>query len=120
MRLAILFSSKPSLVVVAKACARSTKPLKFDESLVSAKNEAKAAFGNDIVLIEKFIESPRHIEIQVFADTHGNVVSLFERDCSLQRRHQKVIEEAPSPWYERRTSGNYGQGRLRCSFGRWL
>jgi len=69
----------------------------FDEALKSAKREAKAGFGDDRMLVEKFIERPRHIEIQVFADSHGNVVHLFERDCSIQRRHQKVIEEAPAP-----------------------
>ncbi|HHI82051.1 MAG TPA: ATP-grasp domain-containing protein, partial [Rhizobiales bacterium] len=69
----------------------------FDEALESCKREALSSFGDDRVLIEKFIENPRHIEIQIFADRHGNVVHLFERDCSLQRRHQKVIEEAPAP-----------------------
>ncbi|MGH6741692.1 MAG: acetyl/propionyl/methylcrotonyl-CoA carboxylase subunit alpha [Bradyrhizobium sp.] len=66
-------------------------------AIVSAKREAKAAFGDDRMLIEKYVDSPRHIEVQVIGDSHGNLVSLFERECTLQRRHQKVIEEAPSP-----------------------
>ncbi len=69
----------------------------FEAALASCQREAKSSFGNDDVLIEKYIQSPRHIEVQVFGDTHGNVVHMFERDCSLQRRHQKVIEEAPAP-----------------------
>lgn len=69
----------------------------FIDALASCQREATASFGNDHVLIEKYILTPRHIEVQVFGDTHGNVVHLFERDCSLQRRHQKVIEEAPAP-----------------------
>jgi 3-methylcrotonyl-CoA carboxylase alpha subunit len=69
----------------------------FSAALESAKREAKNSFGNDDVLIEKYLQTPRHIEIQVFADTHGNCVYLFERDCSVQRRHQKVLEEAPAP-----------------------
>jgi 3-methylcrotonyl-CoA carboxylase alpha subunit len=66
------------------------------EAVSSARREAASAFGNDRMLIEKYIAKPRHIEVQVFGDTHGNVVSLFERECTLQRRHQKVVEEAPS------------------------
>jgi 3-methylcrotonyl-CoA carboxylase alpha subunit len=66
------------------------------EAIASAQREAAAAFGNDQVLIEKYIAKPRHIEVQVFGDVHGNVVSLFERECTLQRRHQKVVEEAPA------------------------
>jgi 3-methylcrotonyl-CoA carboxylase alpha subunit len=66
-------------------------------AVVSAKREAKAAFGDDRMLIEKFVENPRHIEVQIIGDSHGNLLSLFERECTLQRRHQKVIEEAPSP-----------------------
>ncbi|HWS75375.1 MAG TPA: acetyl/propionyl/methylcrotonyl-CoA carboxylase subunit alpha [Quisquiliibacterium sp.] len=73
------------------------KPAEFDAMLASCKREAKNAFGDDTVLIERYVQRPRHIEIQVFADTHGNCVYLFERDCSVQRRHQKVIEEAPAP-----------------------
>lgn len=74
------------------------KPQNFAHALESASREGEASFGDAAVLVEKFINSPRHIEVQVFGDSHGNVVHLFERDCSLQRRHQKVIEEAPAPY----------------------
>jgi propionyl-CoA carboxylase alpha chain len=74
----------------------------------SARNEAKSAFGDDRVFIEKFIEEPRHIEIQVLGDTHGNVIYLGERECSIQRRHQKVIEEAPSPFLDAKTRAAMG------------
>jgi 3-methylcrotonyl-CoA carboxylase alpha subunit len=75
----------------------------FLSSLESCRREASASFGNDDVILEKWITSPRHIEVQIFGDSHGNVVHLFERDCSLQRRHQKVIEEAPAPGMDEAT-----------------
>ena len=71
-------------------------PKEFEASIKAAKNEAKNAFGDDRVYIEKYLEEPRHIEFQIMADTHGNTVHVFDRECSIQRRHQKVIEEAPS------------------------
>ncbi|BCW89004.1 Acetyl-/propionyl-coenzyme A carboxylase alpha chain [Alphaproteobacteria bacterium SO-S41] len=80
-----------------KGMRRVDAEAEFVKALEGAKREAMAAFGDDRVLIEKYVTRPRHIEIQVFADAHGNAVHLFERDCSLQRRHQKVIEEAPAP-----------------------
>ncbi|HEX7777069.1 MAG TPA: biotin carboxylase N-terminal domain-containing protein, partial [Parvibaculum sp.] len=80
-----------------KGMRRVDDPAKFEAELKSARREAGAAFGDERVLVEKYVARPRHIEIQVFADAHGNAVYLHERDCSLQRRHQKVIEEAPAP-----------------------
>jgi len=68
----------------------------FFENLISAKRESLSSFGDDSVLIEKYVQQPRHVEVQVFADQYKNCVYLFERDCSIQRRHQKVMEEAPA------------------------
>jgi 3-methylcrotonyl-CoA carboxylase alpha subunit len=86
-----------------KGMRRVNASAEFEEMLASCKREAAASFGDDRVLIEKYVERPRHIEVQVFGDTHGHVVHLFERDCSLQRRHQKVIEEAPAPGMDEAT-----------------
>jgi 3-methylcrotonyl-CoA carboxylase alpha subunit len=80
-----------------KGMRRVDKHAEFDAALESAAREAQSAFGDPRVLVEKYVTAPRHIEMQVFADAHGNVIHLNERDCSLQRRHQKVIEEAPAP-----------------------
>jgi 3-methylcrotonyl-CoA carboxylase alpha subunit len=80
-----------------KGMRRVDRHADFDAALAAAMREAKAAFGDERVLIEKYVTSPRHIEMQIFADRHGNAIHLNERDCSLQRRHQKVIEEAPAP-----------------------
>ncbi|MBA3676560.1 MAG: acetyl/propionyl/methylcrotonyl-CoA carboxylase subunit alpha [Sphingosinicella sp.] len=86
-----------------KGMRRVNTSQEFADSLQSCKREAASSFGEDRVLIEKYILRPRHIEVQVFGDSHGNVVHLFERDCSLQRRHQKVIEEAPAPGMDEAT-----------------
>ena len=80
-----------------KGMRRVDKAEDFGAALGAARREAKASFGDDRVLLETYVTRPRHIEVQVFGDSHGNVVHLYERDCSLQRRHQKVIEEAPAP-----------------------
>ena len=82
------------------------------EGLRPAKNEARAAFGDDRVFLEKYIEEPRHIEIQVLGDAHGNLIHLGERECSIQRRHQKVIEEAPSPFLDAKTRRAMGEQAL--------
>lgn len=85
------------------------------EAFVSCQNEARNAFGDDRVFLEKFIEEPRHIEIQVLGDAHGNIVHLHERECSIQRRHQKVIEEAPSPFLDVATRQAMGEQAVRLA-----
>ena len=87
----------------------------FADALASCQREAAASFGNDHVLIEKYILTPRHIEVQVFGDSHGNIVHLFERDCSLQRRHQKVIEEAPAPGMDEATRAQLCAAAVRAA-----
>ena len=87
----------------------------FADALAGARREAVKAFGDDRVLLERFVERGRHVEIQVFADSHGNVVHLFERDCSLQRRHQKVIEEAPAPGIDELTRATMGEAAVAAA-----
>ena len=84
----------------------------IEEGFAAARSEAKSSFGDGRILVEKFIEQPRHIEVQVLGDQHGNLVHLFERECSIQRRHQKVIEEAPSPFLDAKTRAAMGEAAL--------
>ncbi|OBH70061.1 acetyl/propionyl-CoA carboxylase subuit alpha [Mycobacterium intracellulare] len=99
---------KPSAGGGGKGMRLVEEPAKLREALVSARREAASAFGDDTLFLERFVLRPRHIEVQVLADTHGNVVHLGERECSLQRRHQKVIEEAPSPLLDEATRARIG------------
>lgn len=87
----------------------------FDSQLESARREAMKSFGDDAMLVEKFVANPRHVEVQVFGDQHGNYVYLFERDCSVQRRHQKVIEEAPAPGVTEETRKRIGEAAVRAA-----
>ncbi|HEX9666788.1 MAG TPA: acetyl-CoA carboxylase biotin carboxylase subunit [Thermodesulfobacteriota bacterium] len=87
----------------------------FKSSLRMARSEARSSFGDDSVYIEKFVEQPRHVEIQVIGDLHGNILHLFERECSIQRRHQKVIEETPSPAINAKTRKKMGEVAVKIS-----
>ncbi|XP_034294789.1 methylcrotonoyl-CoA carboxylase subunit alpha, mitochondrial [Pantherophis guttatus] len=87
----------------------------FQEQLESARREAKKSFNDDAMLIEKFVDNPRHVEVQVFGDQHGNAVYLFERDCSVQRRHQKIIEEAPGPGIKPEVRRKLGEAAVRAA-----
>jgi 3-methylcrotonyl-CoA carboxylase alpha subunit len=98
-----------------KGMRRVDKAGDFAKALEGAQREGQAAFGDARVLVEKYVTAPRHIEIQVFADAHGNAVHLFERDCSLQRRHQKVIEEAPAPGMPEDVRRAMGEAAVKCA-----
>ncbi len=98
-----------------KGMRRVDQPADFVAALDAARREAAAAFGDDRVLLERYVTRPRHIEVQVFGDTHGNVVHLFERDCSLQRRHQKVVEEAPAPGMDAATRAAICDAAVRAA-----
>ncbi len=109
--------------VLLKACAggggkgmrQVWKESEFDEALNAAKRESLSSFGDDDMLVEKYLTQPRHVEIQVFCDQHGNAVHIFERDCSVQRRHQKVIEEAPAPGMDPALREAMGDAAIRAA-----
>ncbi|MEV5707538.1 biotin carboxylase N-terminal domain-containing protein [Actinoallomurus sp. NPDC052274] len=103
---------KPSAGGGGKGMRRVEDPAELRDAIAAARREARGAFGDDTLLVERYIDQPRHIEIQVFADAHGGAVHLGERECSLQRRHQKIVEEAPSPLL----AGPDGE-RIRAAMG---
>jgi len=98
-----------------KGMRRVDSEEEFDNAFAAAQREAANAFGDDRVYIEKFLEKPRHVEIQIFADSHGNCIHLFERECSVQRRHQKVIEETPSPIVDPEMRARMGEVAVRAA-----
>ena len=87
----------------------------LEESIESAKREAKSSFGNDMVFLERYLDKPRHIEFQILADEHGNIIHLFERECSIQRRHQKIIEETPSPVMTKDLRKEMGEAAVKAA-----
>jgi 3-methylcrotonyl-CoA carboxylase alpha subunit len=98
-----------------KGMRRVDTPADFESALESAQREAKSSFADARVLLEKYVATPRHIELQIFADAHGNTIHLNERDCSLQRRHQKVIEEAPAPGMDTQLRAEMGEAAVRAA-----
>ncbi|MDR2436114.1 MAG: acetyl-CoA carboxylase biotin carboxylase subunit [Puniceicoccales bacterium] len=109
-------------IIIKAACGGGGKGMRFVNNSVSfskeyrvARTEAEKSFGNSSVYVEKYIEEPRHIEIQILADKHGKVIHLFERDCSIQRRYQKLIEEAPSPFLTPRLRNEMGRAAVRIA-----
>ncbi|WP_037306686.1 ATP-binding protein [Amycolatopsis orientalis] len=106
---------KPSAGGGGKGMRLVTALSELDDAVESARREAKGSFGDDTLLMERFVTTPRHIEIQVLADTHGNVIHLGERECSLQRRHQKIIEEAPSVLLDEDTRAKMGASAVEAA-----
>ena len=106
---------KPSAGGGGKGMRLVREPAHLHEAIAAARREARGAFGDDALLVERFIDNPRHIEIQVFADAFGNVVHLGERECSLQRRHQKIVEEAPSPLLDEATREQMGAAAVAAA-----
>ncbi|WP_286900812.1 acetyl-CoA carboxylase biotin carboxylase subunit [Thermocrispum sp.] len=106
---------KPSAGGGGKGMVVVHEPAELPEAIASAQRVARSAFGDDRLLAERFVSAPRHIEIQVLADEHGNVVHLGERECSLQRRHQKIVEEAPSPLLDQRTRERMGAAAVEAA-----
>ncbi|TDV52412.1 acetyl/propionyl/methylcrotonyl-CoA carboxylase subunit alpha [Actinophytocola oryzae] len=106
---------KPSAGGGGKGMRLVEDPADLPEALESARREARGAFGDDTLLVERFVANPRHIEIQVLADAHGNVIHLGERECSLQRRHQKIIEEAPSPLLDEEKRSRMGAAAVEAA-----
>ena len=104
---------KPSAGGGGKGMHVVTRDAELDDAIAAARREARGSFGDDTLLLERYVTDPRHVEIQVLADTHGTVVHLGERECSLQRRHQKVVEEAPSAVLDETQRAAMGAGRGR-------
>jgi 3-methylcrotonyl-CoA carboxylase alpha subunit len=106
---------KPAFGGGGKGMRHVTAAADLGEALASARREAEAAFGDDELIVEKFVERARHIEVQIAADAAGDVVHLFDRDCSLQRRHQKIIEEAPAPGLSARLRGKMASAAITAA-----
>ncbi|WP_019852622.1 acetyl/propionyl/methylcrotonyl-CoA carboxylase subunit alpha [Actinopolyspora mortivallis] len=111
--LPVLF--KPAAGGGGKGMRLVHSPDELEEAIAAARRESRAAFGDDTLFVERFVTRPRHIEVQVLGDSHGNVVHLGERECSLQRRHQKIVEEAPSPLLDRPTRERIGDAAVRAA-----
>ncbi|PRW61704.1 acetyl/propionyl/methylcrotonyl-CoA carboxylase subunit alpha [Actinopolyspora mortivallis] len=111
--LPVLF--KPAAGGGGKGMRLVHSPDELEEAIAAARRESRAAFGDDTLFVERFVTRPRHIEVQVLGDSHGNVVHLGERECSLQRRHQKIVEEAPSPLLDPPTRERIGEAAVRAA-----